>query len=72
MHNYGVVLIHDGGRREVILEPQPSINLARNVARRVKARLGRRVVLTRDGRELQGGANGLDDEAYALWSEQCE
>ena len=53
--------------RTVILEGETSLNKVRGVARKIKSRMDRKVVLVRNGKELPVSA--LDKEALDAWLE---
>lgn len=60
------------GREEIVTgERDPfrirHIATSRKFTKRVAARAGRKVVITKDNRELQGGAAALDRLCYEKW-----
>lgn len=68
-YKYGVYLVTAQGREE-ILAPTSSMWRARNVARRLKERPGRKVQIERDNRVLPGGRAGLDKACLEDWLER--
>ena len=69
-HSYSLILINAKGDRETILECEHSFERVRRVASKIKQRPGRKLILCRDGKELPGGPNALDREAYDAWIEK--
>lgn len=67
-HSYSLIL-DDQGQREMILDCDASLDRVRRVAGKIKKRMGRKIILVKDGKELPGGANALDREAYDRWLE---
>lgn len=68
-HSYSLYIIDRVGNREPVLECERSPRKVRNVALKIKSRPGRTIIITRDNKDLPGGANALDKELYELWLE---
>jgi hypothetical protein len=66
---YSVYLITPKGT-ETIVDATKSVWRARNIAQRLKVRLGRKVEVTRDNKTLPGGQHALDTICYQLWLEE--
>ena len=65
------------GREEIVTGERDPLRIRRiatskNFTKRVKARLGRKAVITKDNRELQGGVTALDRLCYDKWLEDHE
>lgn len=69
-HVYCLYIVNMKGEYESILEHEKSSRRVRNVAAKIKERPGRKVRITRDGKELPGGAKALDDPVYRRWLEE--
>ncbi len=68
-HRYDVLIVKLDGSSTPILEGEKSIKRARSVAKHVRQRPNRRVLILRDGKPLAGGISALDREVYQLWLE---
>lgn len=67
---YAVFIIDANGIRTPIVEFETKLWRVRTIARGIKQRPGRRVMITRDNKDLPGGANALDGIAYDRWLEE--
>jgi hypothetical protein len=60
-------MVSANGDIKSILESEPSFERVRLVALSIKKKSGRKLIISRDGKDLQGGPNALDDQAYLSW-----
>lgn len=67
-HKYSLHLV-TANKCEVILENETPQKI-RNVAKNIKPKFGRKIVILRDQKELLGGASALDAELYQTWLEE--
>ena len=67
-HSYALYIVNASGERECILEAVPAQRI-RRVALSIKERPDRRVIITRNQKDLPGGARALDNELYQIWLE---
>ena len=71
---YRVYIVRGSEYEEVL--SSTSARKVRHVAQKIKERPGRRVEITRDGKALPGGRNGLDRALYydrlRRWDEEVE
>lgn len=70
MTTYCLFFLDRTGNLEPILLDQSSARKVRNVAQKIKEKPGRSLLITRDGKRLQGGAAALDRELYQRWLEE--
>lgn len=68
-HSYGLYIVRNSGERETVLEKEKDFERIRRVALRIKQRPGRKLIITRDNKDMSGGASALDGEAYQRWLE---
>jgi hypothetical protein len=66
------LVIRDEGKGDsIIIESEKDVNRIRSIALNIKKKFGRKIIISCDGKELQGGPNALDDVAYSMWLENA-
>lgn len=68
-HTYNLYLVDARGELTLILEAEKSARKIRAVAQKIKERPGRKILSTRDGKDLPGGKSALDSDLYQRWLE---
>ena len=68
-HRYSLCMVSPSGDIRQIIESEPSFERVRSVACGIKKKPGRKLTISRDGKELPGGPNALDAMAYQVWLE---
>jgi len=69
-YTYCLYFLDAAGEMTPILEDTKSARRVANVAAKIKPRPGRRVLITRDGKRLPGGASALDLDLLQQWLEE--
>lgn len=67
-HKYSLCIV-DRGLRQIILENEQSPEKVRSVAKKIKQKFDRKIIILRDQKELLGGSSALDNVVYQAWFE---
>lgn len=66
MKKYSLRLVTPNDVRQIV-ELEPSFLRVRAIAKSIKQKHGRKIIISVDGKDLPGGAHALDTIAYEHW-----